>query len=130
MSLTNKTLAMADDSHSMTINDEIRLMGGSKMMKKTSPRSRMSSLAAVPLHLSTLLVTVTVTVLVAVLVLSTKPRALPLPLAKGTGHAPLMSGMSMRRSTRWWMVRESDSKLSVFIVVRSTLLYLLLVLEL
>ena len=113
MPLTNKTLAMADDSHCMTINDEIRLMGGSEMMKKTSPRSRMSSLAAVPLHLSTLLVTVTVTVtvtvLVAVLVLSTKPRALPLPLAKGTGHAPLMSGMSMRRSTRWWMVRESDS---------------------
>ena len=55
MPLRNQTLAMADDSHSMTINDEIRLMGGSEMMKKTSPRSRMSSLAAVPLHLSTLL---------------------------------------------------------------------------
>ena len=37
---------------------------------------------------------------VLVLVLSMKPRALP-QATRGTGHAPLMSRMSMRRSTRW-----------------------------
>ena len=93
---------MADDGHSMTINDEIRLMGGLEMMNKTSSQGRRSSLAVVPLRLSTLLVMVMVLlpVPVLVLVLSMKPRALP-QATRGTGHAPLMSRMSMRRSTRW-----------------------------